>query len=78
MLKNASLLAVVAVHTAENGLSKVRGREIRPDNGTRNPVPFCTNFGKLDLGCIHTSDSESGRIFQHFSRSTRLTILCTA
>ena len=32
----------------------------------------------LVLFCIDTSDSESWRIFQHFSRSTRLSHLCTA
>ena len=30
------------------------------------------------LGCIDTSDSESRRIFQHFSKSTRVSHLCTA
>ncbi len=36
------------------------------------------NFPGLVLFCIDTSDSESRRIFQHFSRSTRLLDLCTA
>ena len=36
------------------------------------------NFPGLVLFCIDTSDSESRRIFQHFSRSTRLLHLCTA
>ena len=36
------------------------------------------NFGGLVLGCIDSYDSESRRIFQHFSRSTRLAYLCTA
>ena len=36
------------------------------------------NFGGLVLGCIDSYDSESRRIFQDFSRSTRFTFLCTA
>ena len=40
--------------------------------------PFHRNFGGLVLCCIDSYDSESRRIFQHFSRSTRFTILCTA
>ena len=36
------------------------------------------NFPGLVLFCIDTSDSESRRIFQHFSRSTRLSHLSTA
>ena len=36
------------------------------------------NFGGLVLGCIEASDSESRRIFQHFSRSTRFSPLRTA
>ena len=39
---------------------------------------FPLNLSGLVLFCIDTSDSESGRIFQHFSRSTRLSHLCTA
>ena len=35
-------------------------------------------FRRLVLGCIDSYDSESRRIFQHFSRSTRLAYLCTA
>ena len=35
-------------------------------------------FRRLVLVCIDSYDSESRRIFQHFSRSTRFTILCTA
>ena len=37
-----------------------------------------TNFRRLVLCCIDSYDSESRRIFQHFSRSTRLAYLCTA
>ena len=40
--------------------------------------PFHRNFGRLVLSCIDASDSESRRIFQHFSRSTRFASLCTA
>ena len=32
----------------------------------------------LVLGCIDSYDSEKRRILQHFSRSTRFAILCTA
>ena len=35
------------------------------------------NLSRLVLFCIDTSDSEKWRIFQHFSRSTRLAFLCT-
>ena len=37
-----------------------------------------SNFERLVLGCIDSYDSESRRILQHFSRSTRFTFLCTA
>ena len=40
--------------------------------------PKWSNFRGLVLGCIDTSDSESRRIIQHFSRSTRFVFLCTA
>ena len=36
------------------------------------------NFERLVLGCMDSYDSESRRILQHFSRSTRLAYLCTA
>ena len=36
-----------------------------------------SNFGGLVLVCMDSYDSESRRIFQHFSISTRLTCLCT-
>ena len=35
------------------------------------------NFRRLFLGCIGTSDSESRRIFQDFSKSTRSAFFCT-
>ena len=51
-------------------------------------VPFLThlgsvhgeraNFAVLVLFCIDASDSESRRIFQHFMRSTRFSLLRTA
>ena len=44
---------------------------------SRIPI-FPLNLSGLVLFCIDTSDSESRRIFQHFSRSTRLSHLCTA
>ena len=39
---------------------------------------FPLNLSGLVLFCIDTSDSESRRIFHRFSRSTRLSLLCTA
>ena len=36
------------------------------------------NFGRLVLSCIDVSDSESRRIFQDFSKSTRSAFFCTA
>ena len=39
---------------------------------------FGENFRGLVLGCMGTYDSESRRIFSHFSRSTRFAFLCTA
>ena len=36
------------------------------------------NFRRLVLFCMDSYDSESRRIFQHFSRSTRLAYFCTA
>ena len=47
---------------------------IRHLTNFRRFVPGCID----GHGCIEASDSESGRIFQHFSRSTRLPHLCTA
>jgi len=37
-----------------------------------------SNFDRLVLGCIDASDSESRRIFQRFSSSTRLSLFRTA
>ena len=39
---------------------------------------FRPNFRRLVLFCMDSYDSESRRILQHFSRSTRFAILCTA
>ena len=39
---------------------------------------FSRNFQQVVLGCIDISDSESGRIVQHFSRSKRFAFFCTA
>ena len=36
------------------------------------------DFRRLVLGCMDSYDSESRRIFQHFSRSTRCAFFCTA
>ena len=44
----------------------------------KNFVRHLTNFRRSVLGCIDSYDSESRRIFQHFSRSTRFAFLCTA
>ena len=44
------------------------------ETGMKSP----SNFERLVLGCIDSYDSESRRIFQDFSRSTRFTFLCTA
>ena len=41
-------------------------------------LSFSPNLERLVLRCIDSYDSESRRIFQHFSRTTRSTILCTA
>ena len=71
MLKNASLLAIVAVHTAENEPSKVAPCRCADGEGM-------SNFKRLVLGCIDSYDSEQRRIFQHFSRSTRFASFCTA
>ena len=49
-------------------------KEISKSRIPNSPV----NLSGLVLFCIDTSDSESRRIFQHFSRSTRLSYLCTA
>ena len=57
-------------------LPGVRG-PMSPDTPIRTPL-FQRNFEKLVLGCIDTSDSENGRTFSGFSRSTRFTFLCTA
>ena len=43
-----------------------------------NFIRHLTNFRRSVLGCIDSYDSESRRIFQDFSRSTRCAFLCTA
>ena len=53
-----------------NARTREKAKEI-----SKSRIP---NFPGLVLFCIDTSDSESRRIFQHFSRSTRLSHLCTA
>ena len=52
---------------------------------SQHPKPLSSRGGsshrlesRFVLGCIDTSDSESRRIFQHFSKSTRVSQLCTA
>ena len=40
-------------------------------------IRHLTNFGRSVLGCIEAYDSETRRIFQHFSKSTRCAFLCT-
>ena len=49
----------------------------RAEISAREPYRPANLSGPV-LFCIDTSDSESRRIFQHFSRSTRLPHLCTA
>ena len=51
----------------------MRSREFI-ETGMKSP----SNFERLVLGCIDSYDSESRRIFQDFSRSTRFAFLCTA
>ena len=55
-----------------NSNARTREKEIEI---SKSQIP---NFPGLVLFCIDTSDSESRRIFQHFSRSTRWSHLCTA
>ena len=43
-----------------------------------NFVRHLTNFRRSVLLCVEASDSESRRILQHFSKSTRYTFFCTA
>ena len=49
----------------------------RAETSAREPCRPANLSGPV-LFCIDTSDSESRRIFQDFSRSTRLSHLCTA
>ena len=57
----------------------------RPDGHQDGPAAYdgidsirhLTNFGRSVLGCIEAYDSETRRIFQHFSKSTRCAFLCT-
>ena len=46
--------------------------------GLNIELNYPQNLERLVLCCIDSYDSESRRIFQHFSRSTRLAYLCTA
>ena len=41
-------------------------------------IRHLTNFRRLVLCCIDSYDSESRRILQHFSKSTRFSYFCTA
>ena len=43
-----------------------------------NFMKFQSNFERLVIGCIDASDSESRRIFQDFSKSTRSAFFRTA
>ena len=58
--------------------SNARTREKAKETSKSRIPNFPVNLSGLVLFCIDTSDSESRRIFQHFSRSTRLSHLCTA
>ena len=44
----------------------------------KNEMKSPSNFERLVLGCIDSSDSDQMLILLHFSRSTRLAFLCTA
>ena len=50
----------------------------RRENGTPALPAITPNFERLVLFCMDSYDSERGRIFQHFLRSTRSTYLRTA
>ena len=71
MLKNAPTLAVVAVHTEENKPPKVCKQKNSIPGVDANQRKL-NHFGGLVLGCIDASDSESRRIFQHFSRFLKI------
>ena len=82
-LQNEYLVAIVAVHTAENEPSKVWSFCCKI--GERFDIePFSdfttkwSNFRGLVLGCMDSYDSNQILILQGFSRSTRFAILCTA
>jgi len=66
----------------QNTASRIHGRvgERSEDDGCNSRLGphFHRNFRRLVLFCMNSYDSESGRIFQHFSRSKRFTFLCTA
>ena len=70
MLKNAPTLAIVAVHTAENEPLKISLVHVIRSilSLARTQIHF---YERPVLGCIDSYDSESRRIFQDFSRSTR-------
>ena len=51
--------------------------ESRLRTGLNIELNYPQNLERLVLCCIGSYDSESRRIFQHFSRSTRLAYLCT-
>ena len=50
--------------------SMLWARASRPEPVSLSRISFM-NFRRLVLGCMDTSDSESSRIFQHFSSSTQ-------
>ena len=58
--------------------SNARTGEMAKEISTSQIPIFPLNLSGLVLFCIDTSDSESRRIFHRFSRSTRLSLLCTA
>ena len=89
-LQNDYLVAIVAVHTAENEPSKVWAARARARAAARQcarwapakrggPMPRSRQiFRRLVLGWIDSYDSNQILIFSGFSRSTRFSYFCTA
>ena len=81
-------VAILVQDGEERARERVRARLGRAPRGRRGEVvrlrswlkllSFSPNLERLVLRCIDSYDSESRLIFQHFSRTTRSTILCTA
>ena len=71
------------LHSCLNSRGIVACRASGKSAGTKknydglDSIRHLTNFGRSVLGCIEAYDSETRRIFQHFSKSTRCAFLCT-